>query len=107
MWFTSLVLKNVWRRKIRSILTCTSMAVAVCAVVSMLGTAEGYERSLAGLYEARSVDLVVIRAGITQRIASNLDEALGERMRKIPGVRAVEPSLIDLLTFEQLVAVYV
>ncbi|MCI0682853.1 MAG: ABC transporter permease [Gemmataceae bacterium] len=109
MWFISLVLKNVWRRKVRSILTCTSMAVAVCAVISMLGTAEGYERSFAGLYETRSVDLVVVRAGITQRIASNLDEALGERMRKVPGVRAVEPTLIDLVTFEQaqLVAVYV
>lgn len=109
MWFVSLALKNVWRRKIRSFLTCTSMAVAVCAVIAMLGTAEGYERSFAALYEARAVDLVVVRAGITQRIASNLDEALGERMRQIPGVRAVEPTLIDLLTFEQaqLVAVYV
>jgi putative ABC transport system permease protein len=109
MWFISLVLKNVWRRKIRSFLTCTSMAIAVCAVVAMLGTAEGYERSFAALYETRAVDLVVVRAGITQRIASNLDEALGERMRKIPGVRSVEPTLLDLLTFEQaqLVAVYV
>ena len=69
MWFTSLVLKNLWRRKIRSVLTCTSMAIAVCAVISMLGTAEGYEQSFAALYEARGTDLVVVQAGKTQRIA--------------------------------------
>ncbi len=109
MWFISLVLKNVWRRKIRSVLTCTSMAIAVCAVIAMLGTAEGYTRSFGAMFESRKVDLVVVRAGRTQRIASNLDEALGRRFLQVPGVRAVEPSLIDLLTFEQaqLVAVYV
>ncbi|MCE9529793.1 MAG: ABC transporter permease [Planctomycetes bacterium] len=109
MWFITLVLKNLWRRKVRSILTCTSMAIAVCAVVAMLGTAEGYERSFTDLYEARGVDLVIVRAGITQRIASNLSESLAPRFREVAGVRAVEPTLIDLVTFEkaQLTAVYI
>ena len=55
MWFISLVFKNVWRRKVRSVVTCTSMAIAVCAVLSMLGTAEGYEQPFADLYQARCV----------------------------------------------------
>jgi putative ABC transport system permease protein len=99
MWFISLVLKNLWRRKIRSILTGTSMAIAVCAVISMLGMAEGYEKSFAALYEARGTDLVIIRAGITQRIASFIDEGLADRVGQIPGVRAVEGTLIDMLSF--------
>ena len=109
MWFISLVMKNVWRRKIRSILTCTSMAIAVCAVISMLGTAEGYEQSFAALFEARGTDLVVMKAGITQRIASNIDESMIERIRKVPGVRDVEGTLIWLAEYLEagLVGIYI
>src|SRR5437016_5091765 len=96
MWFISLVMKNLYRRKVRSILTCTSMAIAVCAVLSMLGTAEGYEKSFAALFEARGTDLVVIEAGKAQSIASYLDEGLADKIREIDGVANVEGTLIDL-----------
>jgi putative ABC transport system permease protein len=109
MHFFSLAFKNVWGRKVRSALSCAGMALTVCFIVSMLGTADGYERSFAQLYEAHGVDLVIVRAGVTQRIASNLDEPLGEQVRRVPGVRAVEAALLDVVAFEQanLVAVYV
>jgi ABC-type lipoprotein release transport system permease subunit len=107
MWFISLVLKNLWRRKVRSFLTCTSMAIAVCAVLSMLGTAEGYEQSFAALFEARDTDLVVIEAGKAQRISSYLDEGLADRIRSIEGVDVVEGTLIDLHSFPTVPVVYV
>jgi putative ABC transport system permease protein len=109
MRFFSLAFKNVWRRKVRSGLSCAGMAVTVCFIVSMLGTADNYERSFAQLYETRGVDLVIVRAGVTQRIASNLDEALGDQVRQVPGARTVEAALLDIVSFEQagLVAVYV
>ncbi|MBI1831245.1 MAG: ABC transporter permease [Planctomycetes bacterium] len=106
MWFISLVFKNLWHRKIRSILTCTSMAVAVCAVLSMLGTAEGYEQSFAALYEARGTDLVITQAGKAQRIASNLDEGLVARIAQLPGVKNVEGTLVDLASFPEANVVY-
>jgi len=108
MWFISLVVKNVWRRKVRSVLTCTSMAIAVCAVASMLGTAEGYEHSFSQLYEARGTDLVIVQAGKTQRIASYLDEKIADQVRKVPGVKEVSGTLIDLASFPEanLIAVY-
>jgi putative ABC transport system permease protein len=107
--FYALAFKNVWRRKTRSGLNCAGMAFTVCFIVSMLGTADGYERSFAQLYETRGVDLVIVRAGVTQRIASNLDESLGEQVRHLPGVREVEPALLDIVEFAEadLVAVYV
>jgi putative ABC transport system permease protein len=75
----------------------------------MLGTADGYERSFAQLYETRGVDLVIVRAGVTQRIASSLDESLGEQVRQLSGVREAEPALLDIVAFPDadLVAVYV
>ncbi len=43
MRFYQFVLKNVFRRRTRSALTVTGMAVAVAAVVSLVGIAEGFK----------------------------------------------------------------
>ena len=82
MWFISLVFKNVWRRKVRSVLTCISMAVAVCAVLSMLGTAEGYENRSRHLYDVRGTDLVVTQAGKAQCSNSKLERRTRSKDQK-------------------------
>jgi putative ABC transport system permease protein len=109
MYFFSLVMKNLLRRPIRTMLTCTSMAIAVCAVVSMLSTSEGYEGAIAHMYESRDVDLIVVRTGVSQRVASSLEESTAERIRQLDYVRELEPVLVDLVSFEEahLIAVYV
>jgi putative ABC transport system permease protein len=109
MWFVTLVLRNLWHRKIRTGLTCLGMAVAVCAVVTMIGVADVFEQAVSKLLESRGVDLVVTRAGVAQRIAGTLDAGLRKRFLRLPGVKAVEPMLVDVVSFEDsnLVAVYV
>jgi putative ABC transport system permease protein len=109
MWFITLVVRNLWHRKVRTLLTCLGMGVAVCAVVTMIGVADVFEQAVARLLETRGVDLVVTRAGVAQRVASTLPAALRERFLQVPGVRAVEPLLVDVVSFEEanLIAVYV
>jgi putative ABC transport system permease protein len=109
MWFATLIFRNLWHRKVRSALTGLGMAVAVCAVVTMIGVADVFEQAVSKLLETRGVDLVVSRAGVAQRVASTLNAGLRERLARLPGVRAVEPLLVDVISFEQanLVAVYV
>ena len=43
MRFYSFVMKNVGRRRVRSLLTILGMAIAVGAVVSLVGIATGFE----------------------------------------------------------------
>jgi putative ABC transport system permease protein len=109
MWFLTIVLRNLWNRKVRTGLTCLGMGVAVCAVVTMIGVADVFEQAVAKLLEARGVDLVVTRAGVAQRVAASLPAALRERLLKVPAVKTVEPMLVDVVSFEDqnLVAVYV
>jgi putative ABC transport system permease protein len=52
------------------------------------------------LYEAKSIDLVVVKAGVSDRLTSNLDVSVGDQLRKVPGVRAVAGSLMDVVAFE-------
>jgi len=42
---------------------------------------------------------VVLRSGVSERLTSNLDERLAERLAALPAVRAVNPSLSDLVSF--------
>jgi putative ABC transport system permease protein len=101
MRFTTIILRNMMRRGVRTLLTVLGLGIGIAAVVSLLGIAWGFERSFMKLYEAKSIDLVVVKAGVSDRLTSNLDASVGERLRKVPGVRAVAGSLMDVVSFEE------
>lgn len=101
MRFYQFILKNVMQRKARSALTMIGVAIAVTAVVALVGIADGFERSFRDLYERRGVDLLVVRAGSSEHLSSSVPQQAGEQIRKLPGVRAVSPGLMDVVSFEQ------
>ncbi len=101
MRFTTFILKNVLRRPIRSVLTGIGVALAVGAVVALLGISYGFEKSFAELYEGRDVDLIVLRAGVTERLTSSVDQRVGRRLEGLPGVDAVTAGLMDVVSFPE------
>jgi putative ABC transport system permease protein len=109
MWFVTLVLRNLLNRKVRSALTCLGMGIAVCTVVSLFGVIEAYEGAALRMFQTREVDIVVSRAGVAQIMLGRLNQHLGDRLRELPGVRSVEPMLLDLVSFKDppLQAVYI
>lgn len=101
MWFTTLIFKNVFKRKLRSALTCTGIAFAICSVVTMVGMAEGFEEAFGGTYAKHGVEVIVSRARSPQRLAGQLEEGLISRLRTVPEVEEVEPFLCDVASFEE------
>src|SRR5438105_13518459 len=99
MQFADLILKNVLRRKVRSSLTGIGVAVAIAAVVGLLGISGGFERSFAESFSSRGVDLMVVRAGIAQHRTSNLHIQIGDRIRQLPHVAKVASTLDDRGSF--------
>lgn len=100
MRFATFVIKNLIRRPIRSALTVIGLSVAICAVVALVGIAEGFKRSFLELYQQRGVDLVVLRAGASDYLTSTLEESLEERIRCVPGVKGVTGGQLDFVSFE-------
>lgn len=98
MWFTSVILANLRGRPARSLLTLSGIAIAVAAVVSLLGVVRGFERSLLELYQGRGIDVMVQQAGRLQMTSSSLPESLGEQIARVDGVAAVHPALIEVLS---------
>jgi len=97
----TVVLKNLRGRRVRSLLTVGGLAVAVAAVVALVGAAQCSEQAFLELYQRRGADLVVQRAGGTVQLSNGLDQTLGPRIAALPGVRVVIGSLMDMVAFEQ------
>jgi putative ABC transport system permease protein len=93
----NVVVKNVLRRKTRSVLTASGVAVAIGSVVALLGVSRGYQQTSEDLYANRGVDLVVVRAGVA--LASAMDERYAEVLKKLPHVDRVNYSLGDNVSF--------
>ncbi len=100
MHFLAFIYKNVRRRPARSWLTASGVAVAVAAVVMLVGISRGFETELLKVYEQHGADLVVLRAGVAQRLTSSLDAQLGGEIAKLPNVADVLPGLMDVVSFE-------
>ncbi|HEV2971323.1 MAG TPA: ABC transporter permease [Pirellulales bacterium] len=95
MQFFSFIAKNVLRRKVRSLLTGVGVAVAIAAVVALLGVARGFEDSSRQMLSGRGVDIVVVRAGLGQEDTARLFENIGEQIAQLPEVERVAPVLTD------------
>src|ERR1043165_5496780 len=98
MW--QIAQKNLWRRPVRSILTALGLAIAVAAVVALVGVSESLESSFLDLYARRDIDLVVQRRGGAVQLSKGINISVGERLRKIPGVKQVVGGLMDMVSFE-------
>lgn len=100
MHLFTFALKNIAQRKLRSALTATGLAIAVSAVILLVGISTGFHTSILAMFEKASVDIIVLRKGTAQRIASNLDESLQAELARLPGVETIEPMLVNLVSFE-------
>jgi putative ABC transport system permease protein len=102
MRFSTFVVKNIIRRRVRSSLTIIGVAVAVGAVVALVGIAIGFEQSFLKIYQRQNVDLIVQQSGAKQKLLSALPEALGDRIAALPGVKTVYSGLLDWIDMDEL-----
>jgi putative ABC transport system permease protein len=99
--FTSLVIKNLARRRFRTLLTLIALGTAIGAVVALLGITKGFTNSFADVYAAHGVDVVVSRQGSADRLSSSVDESFVNRIGVQPGVDRSEGVLLETLSFEE------
>ena len=102
MRFYSFVFKNVIRRRVRSALTVIGMAVAVGAVVALVGISSSSVGSFLSIYRQQKIAIVVQQRGAKQRLTSVLSDKLGDEIAKIPGVKQVNPGMVDFMSLEEL-----
>ncbi|MEM6331558.1 MAG: ABC transporter permease [Planctomycetota bacterium] len=105
MSFFSLCCRNVLRRRFRSTLTACAVAIAVAAVVALVGVSTGFRRDFILFYEGVGIDIMAVgRASI---VGSAIDEAYADKVKRIEGVQQVIPGLLDTTAFPEKDLMYV
>ncbi|MGD9634574.1 MAG: ABC transporter permease [Pirellulales bacterium] len=98
MQFSQVILKNLRRRITRTVMTVVALAVAVTAVTTLWNIAWGFAESSSKYYAARGTDIVVVRAGVSNRLTSSLRSDLASRLASVPGVATADGSLTEMVS---------
>jgi putative ABC transport system permease protein len=98
MLFSHVIVKNLRRRWARTLLTVLGLAVAVTATTTLWHIAWGYADAANEFYSDRGVDIVVVRAGVANRLTSSLRSDLAGRLKAVPGVDDVDGSLTEMVS---------
>jgi putative ABC transport system permease protein len=98
MPFAALIFKNLRQRPGRTAMTVAGLAVAVIAITSLWNIVWGYATSANDFFAARDVAIVVVRAGVSNRLTSSLRADLAPRLAALPGIAGVEGTLTDMVS---------
>ena len=84
-----MILKNLLRRKTRSILTILGVALGIAAIVALTAIGAGMADSFGNLFATSDADLTLSQADAYDVFLSSLDEDIWERVATIPQVQSV------------------
>lgn len=92
-----MILKNLWRRKTRTLLTLLGVAVGVAAVVSLSAFGEGLASGFERMFGATIADLTVGQKDALMLLLSTLDESVGDELEQLRGVREVVGTVVGVV----------
>lgn len=83
----TIVCKNLWHQKVRSVLTVFAVGISIAAFVALQGLADNLETALQSTYKARGEDLVVMEKATLDIFSSSIDQTYVDALKKIPHVK--------------------
>src|SRR5258708_11252403 len=100
MSFCTLVIKNLFRRRSRSLLTTIGIAVGIGAVVVLRRIAWGFERTWVNVYKERGTDLIVTKPASRSGMPAAFSARIKTQLQGLPHVRDASGILSDLFSIE-------
>jgi putative ABC transport system permease protein len=100
MQLTNLAMWNLGRRPMRSLLTALGIAAAVGSLVAMVGLSRGLDRAWFNHFKARGANLIAAQKGAVEILTTNINDDVGDEIRRTQGVKEVAGELADLIALE-------
>jgi len=92
--FLGFVLKNLRRRRLRTLLTLCGIGVAVGAFVGLVGFSSGFEQQWMRIYSSSGTDVAVIQGTF---LNTTLNESATDKLKSLPVVAQVSPTIYNLM----------
>jgi putative ABC transport system permease protein len=91
---TGFAWKNLWRRRLRTLLTLCGVGVAIGAFVGLVGFSRGFEQEWLRLYSSTGTDIAVIQGTF---LSTSLDESVATRLKALPTVAETAPMIYNMM----------
>jgi ABC-type antimicrobial peptide transport system permease subunit len=95
-----MTLRNLWRRRTRTILTSLGIAVGIAAIVALGGMGAGFMQGYTDMAMGSEIDLMAIEADVSDMGYSAIDERVGARLSALSEVDAVAGVGFAFTSFE-------
>ncbi|TEU13281.1 MAG: ABC transporter permease [Anaerolineales bacterium] len=95
-----MILKNLLRRKTRSLLTIVGIGIGIAAMVALGAIADGLEEGYTAMLTGSQGDLIVTQADAADISAAAVDETVGQQLETLPEVVDVTGMLQSIVTAE-------
>ena len=92
--FAGFAWKNLWRRRLRTLLTLGGITMAIGAFVALVGFSRSFEHEWLRLYESAGTDIAVSEKSF---LNTSLDESVGAKLRAVPVVERAVPMIFNLM----------
>jgi len=92
--FTGFVLKNLRRRRLRTLLTLSGIGMAVGAFVGLVGFSSAFEQQWMRIYSSSGTDISVIQGTF---LNTTLNEGVTAKLRGLPVVAQASPTIYNLM----------
>ncbi len=84
-----MTLRNLWRRRTRTILTTVAVGVGIAAIVALGGIMEGFGSGFGSIGVGSGADLMALEADVSDMSYSSIDERVGARLSALSDVESV------------------
>jgi putative ABC transport system permease protein len=92
--FAGFAWKNLWRRRLRTLLTLCGIAMAIGAFVALVGFSRAFEHEWMRMYESNGTDIAIVEKTF---LNTSLEESVGDRLRALPVVAQARPMIFNLM----------
>jgi putative ABC transport system permease protein len=92
--FTGFVWKNLWRRRLRTLLTLCGIGMAIGAFVGLVGFSRGFEQEWLRIYSSSGTDIAVIQQTF---LNTSLNESVGAKLKSLSTVAQAAPMIYNVM----------
>jgi putative ABC transport system permease protein len=91
---TGFVQKNLWRRRLRTLLTLCGIGMAIGAFVGLVGFSSAFENAWLRIYSSSGTDIAVIQKTF---LNTSMDETAGATLQSLSLVAQATPVIFNLM----------
>src|ERR1039458_4783990 len=92
--FTGFVWKNLWRRRLRTLLTLCGIGMAIGAFVGLVGFSRAFEHEWLRIYTSSGTDIAVIQQTF---LNTSVDESAAEKVKALPIEAQATPMIYNVM----------